>query len=75
MSTLVDNQRGKLFATALNNLGVASMVTGGIVPATAYLLCTLRFDGPIALAASLLFWGMIGTTLIGCAQLTLKRLQ
>ena len=56
------NERVKLFATALNNLGVASIVSGIVVPAV---------NGTVADAAHIAAWLILGANLIAMAQVWL----
>jgi hypothetical protein len=60
------NERVKLFATALNNLGVGAILAGLIAPIV---------RGEIHELASVLVWGAIGVDLIILAQVWLGRLR
>jgi hypothetical protein len=65
--TSVHNERVKLFATALNNLGVGAIIAGIVTP---------MVRGEINGLASLLIWGVaIGLNLIAQAQFWLGRLR
>lgn len=73
--SLVRNEKAKLFATALNNLGVACVVTGGIAPAAAYLIGSLQVDDPLRLASAGIVWLAIGAMLFVGAQRALEELR
>ena len=71
---LIQNERIKLFATALNNLGVAIFVTALVAPAVAFLYGTAH-------AATGYWWLISGAWLLGGvsihfgAQVALGRLK
>jgi hypothetical protein len=50
------NERIKLAANALNNLGVAAIVTGAIAPTAAYLTGTLGETDPLRLLSLAVVW-------------------
>jgi hypothetical protein len=58
------NERVKLFATALNNLGVGAIITAIVAPAVNDHISDWRHT---------LAWLTLGVCLIGLAQLTLWR--
>ncbi len=53
---LVRNEQNKLLATAVNNLGIASVVTGVIAPMAGYILGSLAIDDPLRLASFVVVW-------------------
>jgi hypothetical protein len=53
------NERVRLFATALNNLGVASLIAGVVAPSV---------NGTVADAAHIVVWLVFGANLIAMAQ-------
>ena len=71
MSRLVDNERIRMLATGLNNLGIATIVAGTIAPfiARTYGASDLHvFVLPNVLA---LIYLVVGMTLMGFAQIVL----
>jgi hypothetical protein len=60
------NERVKLLATALNNLGVGAILAGLVAP---------MVRGEINSLGSVLVWGAIGVNCIVQAQLWLGRLR
>ena len=68
-------ERWKLLATALNNLGVASIVTGGIAPAAAAMVGTLAEDDPWRLSAVIVIWISIGVVFMLTAHRVLQELE
>jgi hypothetical protein len=60
------NERVKLLATAMNNLGVGAIIAGFLAPLV---------RGEINSLASVLIWLMIGLQFIAQAQLWLGRLR
>ncbi|WP_157223372.1 hypothetical protein [Rhodovulum sp. PH10] len=71
---LVPNERTKLFATALNNLAVATVVTAIIAPIAGFLygaVATPRSWWPVMGAV----WFLVGIGLHLVAQLVLGRLR
>lgn len=75
MSTLVANERLKYGATALNNLGVALMVTGGLTPLAAYETGAVNFADQGRLIAWIVATIVLGVMLMGFAQLALQGLK
>jgi hypothetical protein len=66
-SAIIRTERIKLFATALNNLGVGSIIAGIVTP---------MVRGDINALASVLVWGVaVGLNLIFQAQAWLGRLR
>jgi hypothetical protein len=63
---VIHNARVQLFATALNNLGVAAFVAGIVVPAV---------NGTVGDAAHIGAWFAFGAGLLTAGQLMLGRLQ
>jgi hypothetical protein len=61
----IHNARVQLLATALNNLGVAAIVAGGIAPLV---------RGDINTVASVVIWSIVGLGFVSLAQATLGRL-
>jgi hypothetical protein len=64
--SLVHNERIKLLASALNNLGVGAILAGVVAP-----LVSGTFGGPGRVIA----WIVMGADLIALAQLVLGRLR
>ena len=73
--SLVHNERRKLLATVLNNLGVACVVTGGIAPAAAYVIGSLQVEDPLRLASAGVVWLAIGAALFRVAQRALEEMR
>ena len=73
--SLVRNEQAKLLATALNNLGVACVVTGGIAPAAAYVIGSLQVEDPLRLASAGVVWLAIGAALFRVAQRALEEMR
>ena len=71
----VRNEQRKLLANALNNVGVAAVVTGVIAPGAAYLLDTLVLDDPLRLLALVVIWTALGMGFMNAAQHVLKGLE
>ena len=72
---LVQNERIKLFATAVNNIGVATVVTAFVTPIVGFL-----YSPPSATVTAWwpligLAWLLVGLCLHVFAQLALGRLQ
>ena len=74
MTSLVRNEQKKLLATAVNNLGGASVVTGVIAPVAGYVLGSLQIDDPLRLASFVVIWMFVGGTLLVVARGILKGL-
>ena len=74
MTTLVRNEQTKLLANALNNLGVASIVTGVIAPTAGYLFGSLEIDDPFRLLSFVVVWLFIGGSLLMGARRLLRGL-
>ncbi len=72
--SLVRNEQRKLLATALNNLGVAAIVTGGFAPLVGFLIGTLQEDDPLRIASIVVIWLILGYALIRSAQRVLQEL-
>ena len=75
MSLLVHNEKTKLLATALNNLGVASIVTGAFAPVAAHILGSLTTDDPLRLASVVVIWLAVGVGLFAGAHRILRELK
>ena len=60
VSATVRNEQTKLAATAVNNLGVATLVAGVIGPTAGYLFGSLHVDDPLRLLAVGSMYGVIG---------------
>ena len=63
---LVHNERIKLLATALNNLGVGAILAGIVAPLV---------NGTLANPGSTIAWLVLGADLIAMAQVVLGRLR
>jgi lysozyme family protein len=70
---LIDNERVKLLALALNNTAVAALATGALGPAASLLYGVTRLESPYSYAFAL-FWIAGAISLHAVAQLTLKEL-
>lgn len=70
---LVHNERVKLLAQAISNMGVATAVTGAITPVVAVLYGTAPLNATLFPVAPVLFF--IGFAAHVVAQLTLGRLK
>jgi hypothetical protein len=68
LTELVHNERTKLLATGLNNLGVTSIATGLLAPVVAHLYGTVPDVGPERAAALFLLWVSVGGLLMGFAR-------
>jgi hypothetical protein len=64
--TAIHNARVQMFATALNNLGVASIVAGVVAP---------MVNGTLGDFAHVAAWIVVGGELMAAAQLLLGRLR
>ena len=64
--SLIHNERIKLLASALNNLGIGAIIAGIVAP---------MVNGTLADFAHLATWLMLGGDLIVMAQVVLGRLQ
>jgi hypothetical protein len=73
--SLVQNERTKLLAGALNNLGVASVVTGLLGPAAAFLYGSEANTWTWRWALIGAVWFFAGITLHISAQAVLRRLK
>ena len=62
---MIHTERTKLLATALNNLGVGSILAGVIVPS---------INGTVGDVAHITVWVVLGADLIWLAQLWLGRM-
>jgi hypothetical protein len=62
----IHNERVKLFATALNNLGIGSIIAGIVAP---------MVHGEINAMLSFLAWLVVGLSLIVQAQFWLGRMR
>jgi hypothetical protein len=60
------NEQVKLFATAVNNLGVAAIVAGIVAPTV---------NGTVRDAAHIVLWLSFGVSFVLAAQLILRRLR
>ena len=71
--SLVHNERVKLLAQALSNMGIAIAVTGVITPVVAILYGTAPLNATLFPVAPALF--LVGVAFHVTAQLTLGRLK
>lgn len=70
---LIHNERVKLLATTLNNLGIASVVTGVVAPTAGFVYGIGSWTQPIRLAGAILAWLVAGVGLHLIAQPVLRR--
>lgn len=71
----VRNEQTKLLATAVNNIGVACIVTGAISPLAGYALGVLQIDDPLRLLSFIMICAITGVSLLMGARRILKDLQ
>lgn len=71
----IRNEQTKYLATAANNLGVASVVTGAIGPVATYLTGVLQIDDPLRLASTCVVWLAIGISCIFASRRVLEELE
>ena len=64
-----------MLANALNNMGVAAVVTGVIAPGAAYLLGTFAIDDPLRFLSLVVIWSFAGIVLLGIVQRILRGLE
>jgi len=72
--SLVQNERTKLLATALNNTAVAIVITAVIGPIAGYLNGVTTLTGPLSFFFGAL-WFLVGVVLHIVAQVILGRLR
>ena len=70
----VRNEQTKLLATAVNNLGVAVLVTGGIGPIVGYVMGSLPIDDPLRLVSFVVICSGNGVGLLRVARTILEDL-
>lgn len=73
--SLIENERTKLLATALNNIGVATIITGVIAPIVATLYGTTAIISGVSALLISAIWLFSGLGLHLLAQIALGRLQ
>ena len=74
MNPAIRNEQTKLLASAINNLGVAAIVTGVIAPTTGYVLGSLSVDDPLRLLSFVMICLLGGVFMLHRAQRTLENL-
>jgi hypothetical protein len=70
---LIDNERVKLLALALNNAAVAALATGVLGPTASFLYGVTRIESPYSFAFGL-FWIAGAVSMHAVAQIVLKDL-
>ncbi len=75
MSVVIRNEQTKLLASAINNLGVAFLVTGVIAPVTGYMLGSLAVDAPLRLLSFVMICLVGGALLLHRARRTLEAME
>ncbi len=74
MSKLIDNERVKLLATGLNNLGIATIVAGTIGPLIARSYGAATASGFVLHAVLALLYLLTGASLMTFARFVLREL-
>ena len=75
LTPAIRNEQIKMLATAVNNLGVACIVTGAISPLAGYFLGVLQIEDPLRLLSFIMICVVTGVSLLLGAQRILKDLQ
>lgn len=73
--TLVHNESVKLLATTLNNVGIASIVTGVVAPSVGFIYGVGQPIPPLKLFGAVLAWLAVGVALHLMSQRVLRRLK
>ena len=74
MQAAIRNEQTKLLATAINNLGVATIGAGAIAPIVGFYVGTLDVDDPLRLASFVVVCLAAGASLLRLARLILEDL-
>ena len=73
--SLVHNERVKLVAATLNNVGVAALVTGVVAPMAGYVYGIGQPIGTGRLAGAITMWLAVGSGLHILSQWVLRKLR
>jgi len=74
MNVAIRNEQTKLLVGAINNLGVAAIVTGVIAPTTIFVLGSLPVEDPLRLLSFVSICLVTGVFMIHRARRTLESL-